>query len=202
MSAGLWKSLRADIRLLCRAHRGRMKRALVVCTNRGMQAVFLYRVSHTLWKHRIPALPMLISRFVQHLYAVDIDYRAEIGPGLVLVHCFGTVIGNGVRIEGDCCIYHGVTLGNRGSEWVGSDRTDGHPAVETGCILGAGAKILGPIRVGRSTVVGANSVVLADLPPNTIAAGVPARVVGVRPAMDENLRRIDQQSGDLLPSAS
>ena len=81
-------------------------------------------------------------------------------------------------------MFHGVTLGDRGSEWVGSSRPDGHPTLETNVMVGAGAKILGPLRIGRSSIIGANAVVLRDVPPFSIMAGVPARIVGQRPIED------------------
>lgn len=197
---GLWKCVRNDARLVTRRRRSVVGRVATLLTNRGFQAVLLYRVSHAMWRSRIPILPLILSRLSQHLYAVDIDYRATIGPGLVLVHCFGIVVGNAVEIAGDCCIYHGVTLGNRGSEWVGSARSDGQPKVGESCMFGAGAKVLGKLRIGRNSVVGANAVVLSDVPVNSIVAGVPARVVGVRPEMDENLQRV-AAAGERTPDA-
>lgn len=190
LQPGLWASLRADARLLGRSHKSGWKRVAVASLNRGMHAIVLYRVSHWFAERRVPVIPSVLTRIAQHLFAVDIDPRAQIGPGLVLVHCFGIVIGSSSRIDGDCVIFHGVTLGDRGSEWVGSSRQDGHPHVGVGCILGAGAKLIGPIRVGNHCVVGANSVVLADVADHCVVAGIPARTISQRPEMDENLRPI------------
>ena len=83
-------------------------------------------------------------------------------------------------------MFHGVTPGDRGSEWVGSSRPDRHPTLarESNVMVGAGAKILGPLRIGRSSIIGANAVVLQDVPPFSIMAGAPARVVGQRPIGD------------------
>lgn len=186
----LWAALRADARFLTRTHPARAKKWLVAVTNRGLQTLVLYRVSHTLWRHRIPLLPLVLTRLCQHLYAVDIACEASLGPGIVIVHGFGLVIGNQTRIDGQCILFHGVTFGDRGSEWVASDVPDGHPTVGPGCVFGAGAKVLGPIRVGANSVVGANAVVLRDVPPDSVVAGVPGRVVGRRPLMDANLRPI------------
>jgi serine O-acetyltransferase len=177
--------------MISRHHRGILKRAAVVVLSRGMQAVLLYRLAHLLYNKQVPVLPFVLARLSHHLYAVDIAPSAKIGPGLVLVHCFGTVIGSAVEIEGNCVIFHGVTLGDRGSEWVGTRETDGHPVIGRDCILGAGAKILGPVRVGQNCVVGANSVVITDIPENSVAAGLPAKVVNTRPVMDADLRPID-----------
>ena len=184
----LLAALRADARFLTRTHASRAKKWVVAVTNRGMQTLVLYRLGHALWRRQIPVLPLLLTRLCQHLYAVDIAFEAQLGPGIVIVHGFGLVIGNQTRIEGQCILFHGVTFGDRGSEWVGADVPDGHPVVGTGCIFGAGAKVLGPLRIGANSVVGANAVVLRDVPPDSIVAGVPARVVGQRPPMDANLR--------------
>lgn len=182
--------LRADARFLTRTQSSRAKKWATALMNRGMQVLVLYRVSHALWRRRVPLLPLLLTRLCQHLYAVDIAFEAELGPGIVIVHGFGLVIGNQTRIAGQCILFHGVTFGDRGSEWVGTTVPDGHPVVESGCMFGAGAKVLGPLRIGTNCVVGANAVVLKDVPPDSIVAGVPGRVVGQRPPMDANLRPV------------
>lgn len=191
---GIAACLKGDVARLMQGKSSRSQRVSALLGNRGLQAIFFYRISHALHQRRVPLLPQILTRFVQHLFAVDIDPGADLGPGVVIVHGFGLVIGSAVRVEGDCCLFHGVTLGDRGSEWVGSDEPDGHPVVERGVIIGAGAKILGPIRIGRNTVIGANAVVLRDVPPNSIVAGIPARVVGRRPEMDSNLRPIKREN--------
>lgn len=182
--------LQADAAMLTRHHRGWAKRLSVIVLSRGMQAVVLYRVAHALRQKRVPGFPAILSRLSQHLYAVDIHPGARVGPGLVLVHGFGVVVGSATNIAGNCVIFHGVTLGDRGSEWVGTRREDGHPTVGRGCIFGAGAKVLGPVTIGDNCVVGANSVVNRDIPSNSVAAGLPARVINTRPPMDENLRPV------------
>lgn len=179
----LRESVRGDVARLVRgtaSYRGPLSPVRVAAafvSNRGLQALLLYRLSHALWRRGVPGLPMLLSRVAQIVFAVDIDYKAQLGPGISLVHCFGIVIGGNARLEGDSSLFHGVTLGDRGSEWVGSSRPDGHPTLERGLIVGAGAKILGPIRVGHHSVIGANSVVMDDVPPCSVVAGIPGRVV-------------------------
>ena len=197
---GLLESLRADARFLTRNHSSRAKKWAVAGLHRGMQVLVLYRVSHALWRRRVPLLPLLLTRVAQHLYAVDISYEARLGPGIVLMHGIGIVIGNQTRLAGHCIIFHGVTFGDRGSEWVASDTPDGHPNVGPGCMFGAGAKILGPLRIGENCVIGANAVVVKDVPANSIVAGVPGRIVGQRPPMDAKLRPIPMASG--TPSAA
>jgi serine O-acetyltransferase len=188
-----WQLVRGDAARLFQGKPSRGQRLLALTFNRGFHALILHRMSHGAWKCRIPIVPMILTRLAQFLFAVDIAYQAQLGPGIVIVHGFGLVVGSAVRIEGNCCLFHGVTLGDRGSEWVGSSEPDGHPVVEAGCIFGAGAKVLGPIRIGRNSVIGANAVVLKDVPPSSTMAGVPARVIGRRPEMDENLRPIHPQ---------
>lgn len=169
-------ALRQDLANLAQGSRRRGHVALAA-TNRGFHALVLYRVSHFLWQRRVPVVPDVLTRLAQHLFAVDIAYQAELGPGIVILHGFGLVVGRSVRIEGDCWLYQGVALGHRGSHWVGSGESDGHPVVERGVVIGAGAKVLGAIRIGARSVIGANAVVLADVPPDSVVVGVPARVV-------------------------
>ncbi len=187
---GLGNLVRADIARLMQGKNSRSERVLAILTNRGFHAMLLHRLSHLLRQRRVPVLPLILTRIAQTLFAVDIAIDADLGPGVVIVHGFGLVIGSAVKIEGNCCLFHGVTLGDRGTEWVGSNESDGHPIVERDCMFGAGAKVLGPIRIGRNSVIGANAVVVRDVPPNSIVAGVPARIIGTRPPMDENLRPI------------
>lgn len=99
--------------------------AATILGNRGLQALILHRLSHELWKRRVPVLPLILVRLMQFLFAVDIAPSTQLGPGIVIFHGFGLVIGTQVRIEGDCALYQGVTLGDRGSEWVSSARTMG-----------------------------------------------------------------------------
>lgn len=180
----LLQCFRRDVARLLRSAPTRSQTARVVLTNRGLQAITLYRLSRLLWQKRVPLVPLILTRLAQTLFAIDIAYEADLGPGMVIVHGVGLVIGSEVVIEGDCFLYHGVTLGDRGSEWVGSSRKDGHPTLEKNVMVGAGAKVLGPIRIGRGSIIGANAVVLHDVPPLSIVAGIPARVVGQRTIED------------------
>lgn len=173
-----------------RGRSGRMRRVLAAVCNRGFNAVLLYRIAN-LSTNRMPFVSYILCRLSQLLYAVDIAPTAVLGPGVVLVHCFGTVVGSQTQISGDCVIFHGVTFGDRGSEWVGSNQPDGHPIVGSGCIFGAGCKVLGNIQIGDNCVIGANSVVLNHIPANSVVAGIPARIISRRPLMNDDLRPID-----------
>ncbi len=193
---------RADLHMLCRIKNTFLRRLIAFFTNRGFRAILLYRLAHAAKKFHIPLLPLIFSRIAQTFFAIDISPLAQLGPGIVIVHGFGVVIGAETRIEGDCCIYHGVTFGDRGSEWTGAQIEDGHPYIEKSCMFGAGAKILGPITIGRNCVIGANSVVNKSLPPSSIAAGMPAKIIGQRPEMDANLRPIHRPQSPPSPASS
>jgi serine O-acetyltransferase len=187
---GICRCLREDIRMLIRPCKSTLGRFSTVALNRGLKAVGLYRLSHLFWRLHIPFLPFIFTRMAQFLYGVDIAYQANLGPGIVITHCFGLVIGNEVIIEGRCHLFHGVTLGTRGSEWVGDMVEDGHPHVETDCMFGAGAKVLGPVRIGQNSIIGANAVVTRDVRANSVMVGSPAKRVSERPEMNEQMRPI------------
>ncbi|ABF44651.1 Serine O-acetyltransferase [Deinococcus geothermalis DSM 11300] len=142
---------------------------MVVLSNRGFHALVAYRLAHALHHRQVPLVPLVLSRIIQVLYGIDIDYRARLGGGIVIVHGVGTVIGQGVVMEGETKIYHGVTLGI-----AERSKGDGFPHVARDVILGAGAKVLGPVHVGEGARVGANAVVLRDVPAYHVASGVPA----------------------------
>jgi len=110
---------------------------------------------------------MILTRVVQIFYAIDIDYKASIKGGIVIVHGVGLVIGWGAQIESNVIIFHGVTVGRRGIGAVISN-TDGFPVIEENCILCAGSKILGNITVGHNTTIGANCVVTKNVPANSV----------------------------------
>ncbi len=152
-------------------------RIAIILTNRGFHAIFNYRLANACVIRKIPILPLIFTRIIQILYGIDISPQADLGPGIVIVHGVGVVIGSASKIEGDCCIFHGVTLGEKLMSWVGTKPPDGHPYLEKGVMIGAGAKLLGPIRIGYSSIIGANSVVLKDIPPHSVAVGLPAKVV-------------------------
>lgn len=195
----LLRSVVADFCALNRGRKGTLSRFAIAFANRGLSALILYRLAHSL-QGKLPLLPYLFTRASQLLYGVDIDPKAELGPGIVLVHCNGLVIGSCTRIAGNCVIFHGVTFGDRGSEWVGSNQPDGHPTIGNGCIFGAGSKILGDIRIEDNCVVGANAVVVNTVPRNSVVAGIPARIISKRPIMDENLRPVAGHRDDRAKS--
>jgi len=137
----------------------------------GVWALFFYRISHSLYSRGWRFLPRLISAVGQFLTTVDIHPGARLGRRVFIDHATGVVIGETAIVGDDVLIYQQVTLGG-----VSLSHGKRHPTVEENVIIGAGAKVLGNITIGRDSKIGANSVVIKDVPPGCTAVGVPARV--------------------------
>ena len=140
----------------------------------GVRAVRSHRKAHWCYEHGMKFLARLISQRSRHRTGIEIHPGAKIGKRLVIDHGMGIVIGETAEIGDDCLIYHGVTLGGTGKD-VGKR----HPTIGNNVLIGTGAKVLGPFKVGDNSRIAANSVVLSEIPPNSTAVGVPARVVKV-----------------------
>jgi serine O-acetyltransferase len=140
---------------------------------KGFHALTAYRFAHRLWHEGRRDFASFIQSRVSAVFGIDIHPAARIGRGLLLDHATGIVIGETAVVEDEVSMLHGVTLGGTGKE--GGDR---HPKVRRGVLLGAGAKVLGNIEIGRCSRVASGSVVLKDVPPCKTVAGVPARIVG------------------------
>ena len=136
----------------------------------GLHALFFHRVAHVLWNYKL----YLIARFVSHisrfLTAIEIHPAAKIGKRFFIDHGVGVVIGETAEVGDDVFIYHQVTLGATTSKKIKR-----HPTIGDGVIIGAGAKLLGPINVGKEAKIGANSVVVNDVPPRATMVGIPAK---------------------------
>lgn len=153
---------------------------------KGFHALQAYRIGHWLWKKERKALAVYLQNQISVVFGVDIHPAAQIGHGIMLDHATGIVIGETAVVENDVSILQSVTLGGTGK--AGGDR---HPKIREGVMIGAGAKVLGNIEVGRGAKIGAGSVVLQPVPPHTTVAGVPARVVG-KPSCDKPSLEMDQ----------
>lgn len=172
----LWRDCVADMAAL-REHAPNSKEVLyLLLTNRGTQALLVYRVSHLLWQKRVVAIPDVLTRVIQILYGIDISYEADLGPGCVIFHGVGIVIATQATIGPGAVIYHGVTVGTRASSRMGSSKKDGIPVIGAHVFMGAGAKILGGVTIGDGAVIGANAVVTSSVPAGYVASGVPAVV--------------------------
>jgi serine O-acetyltransferase len=144
----------------------------VLTTYPGVHAVALHRVSNRLWRWRFKWLGRLISLFGRWVTGVEIHPGATIGRRLFIDHGMGVVIGETAQIGDDCTLYHGVTLG--GTTWRKEKR---HPTLGNNVVIGAGAKVLGPIMLGDGARVGSNSVVTKDVPAGATVVGIPGRIV-------------------------
>jgi len=143
----------------------------------GLHALAFHRLAHRLWTWHLRLPARLISHIARMLTGIEIHPGARIGRRLVIDHGDGVVIGETAELGDDILIYHQVTLG--GTSLVAGKR---HPTVGNGVILGAGAKVLGPILIGEGARVGANAVVVSDVPAGATVVGIPARPVDRRPA--------------------
>ncbi len=145
----------------------------------GVHAIILHRIAHLFWIIPIPVLnwitrflARMISAFTRFLTGIDIHPGAKIGSGFFIDHGMGTVIGETSEIGHDVLLYQGVTLGG-----TGKDKGKRHPTLGNDIVVGAGAKVLGPIKIGDNVKIGAGSVVVHLVPPNSTVVGIPAKIV-------------------------
>lgn len=144
---------------------------VIICYS-GLHAIFWYRIAHVLYKARLLFIARVISQLGKLLTGVEIHPAAKIGSGFFIDHGTGIVIGETTEIGDNVTIYQGVTLGG-----TGKDKGKRHPTIEDNVVVCAGAKVLGPITIGKNSKIGAGAVVLREVPPNCTAVGIPARVV-------------------------
>ena len=138
----------------------------------GVQAVIFYRLTHFLWRYKLRWLARFISTLARWITGIEIHPGAVIGRRFFIDHGMGVVIGETSIIGDDCMLYHGVTLG--GTTW---DKVKRHPTLKNGVVIGAGAKILGPVTLGNNVRVGSNSVVVRSIDDNETVVGIPGRIV-------------------------
>lgn len=183
------KTLKKDIQAVFeRDPAARSVLEVVLCYS-GLHAVWLHRLAHALYKRGLILLPRLISQFNRFLTGIEIHPGATIGEGFFIDHGMGVVIGETTEIGNNVTIYQGVTLGG-----TGKDQGKRHPTIGNNVVIGTGAKILGPIKIGDYAKIGAGSVVLKDVPPHSTVVGVPGRVVahkGERVAATVDLNHIN-----------
>lgn len=147
-------------------------RAEIILTYPGVHALFYHRLAHRLWRGRRRFAARLLAWFARLLTTIDIHPAAVIGRRCFIDHGAGVVIGETAVLGDDVTLYHGVTLG--GVSWSPGPR---HPRLGNGVLVGAGAKILGPITIGNGARIGANSVVVENVPPEATVVGIPGRIV-------------------------
>jgi serine O-acetyltransferase len=168
----MFKSIREDIRsIFDRDPAARSTLEIVTCYP-GVHAMMFHRLAHKLWQWHLYWLARFVSHLSRFLTGIEIHPGATIGRRFFIDHGMGVVIGETAIIEDDVTIYHGVTLG--GTSWNKGRR---HPTLQKGVVIGAGAKVLGPITIGAGARVGSDAVVVKDVPAGATAVGNPARII-------------------------
>ena len=162
----------------------------------GLHAIMLYRLAHYLWGKKFFTTARVISAFGRFLTGVDIHPAARIGKNLFIDHATGVVIGETAEIGDDVTLYHGVTLGG-----TSSCQGKRHPTLGNRVILGAGAKLLGPIVIGDDARIGSNAVVLKDVPDSATAVGVPAQIVRCRKKAEKGFEAYAAEKTDPMMKA-
>jgi len=155
----------------------------------GIKAILLYRIAHFFWKIGMPFIPRYISEMARELTGIEIHPGAEIGSDFFIDHGTGCVIGETTEIGNNVTLFSGVVLGGTNIKPVKR-----HPTLGNNIVVGTGAKILGPVNIGDNVKIGANSVVVTDVPPNSVVVGVPGRVVSRE---DVVIEKVDLRHGDL-----
>ena len=184
---GFWRSLQDDVRCVFERDPAARNILEVVTIYPGVHALVAHRLAHRLWHSGWRYAARWLSFMARLATSIDIHPGASIGRRLFIDHGCGVVIGETAEIGDDVTLYHGVTLG--GTTWSPGKR---HPTLESGVIVGAGAKILGPITIGRNVRVAANSVVIEDASAGMTVVGIPGRMV-----LPKSRRRITEQGIDL-----
>ncbi|MEW6681785.1 MAG: serine O-acetyltransferase [Nitrospirota bacterium] len=168
----MWRTLRRDFSAVFERDPAATGSLEVLLTYAGLHAIVLHRVSHWLWRAGIPVLPRLLSQIGRFLTGIEIHPAATIGPGFFIDHGTGVVIGETTEIGESVILFQGVTLGGTGKE-----RGKRHPTLGNHVVVGAGAKVLGPIVIGDHVKIGANSVVLRSVPPHSTVVGIPGKII-------------------------
>lgn len=168
----MFNTLKDDVQAVFDRDPAATSRLEVLFAYSGLHALLAYRFAHWLWMRKIPLLPRAISQLTRLLTGIEIHPGATIGRGFFIDHGMGVVIGETTEIGDFVTLFQGVTLGGTGKE-----RGKRHPTLGNHVVVGAGAKILGGIRIGDNVKIGANSVLLKSVPPNSTVIGVPGRVI-------------------------
>ncbi len=173
---GLLAILREDLETAMAQDPAATSMLEVACTYPGVHAVWGYRIGHCLWRRGLRLPARLLQNFIRFTTGVDIHPAARIGRRLFIDHASGIVIGQTAEVGEDVLIFHQVTLGG-----VTMSPGKRHPTVGNGVVIGAGAKVLGPITLDNHSRIGANAVVIANVPEDTVAVGVPAKIKRPKP---------------------
>ncbi|WP_456437737.1 serine O-acetyltransferase [Desulfurobacterium sp.] len=183
------KRIREDIAVVFERDPAARSVIEVITCYPGLHAIWLHRIAHFFWEKKLKLLARMVSHFSRWLTGIEIHPGAKIGRRFFIDHGMGVVIGETTEIGNDVTIYHQVTLGG-----TSTHKGKRHPTIGNNVVIGAGAKILGPIKIGDNCKIGANSVVVRDVPPNSTVVGIPGKIVkrdGIRTT------RVDLEHGQL-----
>lgn len=178
----MFDTIKKDIELIKERDPAARSTFEIILTYSGLHALVGYRLSHWFYERKLFTVARIISQTSRFITGIEIHPGAKIGKGLFIDHGMGVVIGETAEIGDNCLIYQGATLGGTGKQ-----HGKRHPTLGNNVMIGAGAKVLGPFKVGDNAKIASNAVVLAEVPANTTAVGVPARIVkrdGVRVTQD------------------
>ncbi len=168
----MFSTLREDVRSVLERDPAAHSALQVLLFYPGLHAIWLHRIAHRLWRARLRFPAHLIASFARWLTGVEIHPAAQLGRRLFIDHGMGVVIGETAQVGDDVTLYHGVTLGG-----VSLAHGKRHPTLEDHVTVGAGAKLLGAITIGRHSRIGANAVVIKDVEPEKVVVGIPGKVV-------------------------
>ena len=191
----MFRSMREDLAAYIERDPAARNKLEVFLLYSGYKAVRKYRRAHWFHTHNMKLLARYLSQRARHKTGIEIHPGATIGRGLVIDHGMGVVIGETTVIGDNCLIYQGATLGG-----TGKDQGKRHPTLGDNVMVGAGARVLGPFKVGDNSRIAAGAVVLSEIPPNSTAVGVPARVVrvnGERPDLLDQIHYGDPVAQEL-----
>src|SRR5210317_1374354 len=180
----MFEKIREDMRVVFERDPAARNTFEILTTYPGVHAVLIHRASHRLWLLGAKWLARMLSYFGRWLTGIEIHPGAVIGRRFFIDHGMGVVIGETSVIGDDCTLYHGVTLG--GTSWQKGKR---HPTLQDDVVVGAGAKVLGPIRIGQGARIGSNSVVVKDVPDASTVVGVPGRLIERKDAVVDTEHR-------------
>ncbi|MDR1905597.1 MAG: serine O-acetyltransferase [Clostridiales bacterium] len=168
----MFKKIGADLNAVTEKDPAARNKLEVILTYSGFKALVMYRIAHWLHKKKLKLFARIISQHARHKTGIEIHPAAKLGEGIFIDHGMGVVIGETAEVGNNVVIYQGVTLGG-----TGKDTGKRHPTIEDDVMISSGSKVLGPITVGKGSKIGANSVVLKNVPPHSTVVGVPGRVV-------------------------
>lgn len=165
----MFRNIKSDINSVLKNDPAARSKLEVFLLYPSIHVLIFYRVANKFYKRKLFFMARLISQLARFLTGIEIHPGATIGKGLFIDHGMGVVIGETAEVGDNVVIYHGVTLGG-----TGKDKGKRHPTIEDNVIIGCGAKVLGPIRIGANSKIGANAVVLKDMEENSTIVGIPA----------------------------